>query len=107
MAVGAVEAVSAGAGSLDALTVVAAVNIQAKVLNLASLTEPASGAGAFSFGIARATVLAVNVEAEVLGLASVALPASSASAGSVVAFSTVLAVDVVAGASGLAGADSF
>jgi hypothetical protein len=89
------------------LAVVAAVNIQAEVLNLASVTEPASGAGASSFIIARATVLAFNIEAEVFGLASVALPASSACASSIVASSTVLAVDIEAGVSGLTRADSF
>jgi len=49
LAGGSVESVSASAGSLNALSVVTAFNIQAEILNLASVTEPASRAGAFSF----------------------------------------------------------
>lgn len=50
--------------------------------------------------------MAFNIVAEVLGLASVTLPATAACAGAVVAFSTVLAVDIVAGASGFTGANT-
>jgi len=96
----AVVALSAAALSFIALAVMTAVDVQAEILGLASVSEEALRTLAFAFN-AGTTVLAVNVVAEVLGLASVSLPASSALAESVVAFATVLAINIKAKASGL------
>jgi hypothetical protein len=92
------------ASATDAFSVVT-VNVQARVLVLASVTEESIGADANSWAAGTA-VGAVNTTARVLVSAVNSFPAGSANADSVVAWAAVEARFAVAGASGLTGADS-